>query len=305
VHESLHPVLARTLRGIEWIARDEVRARLGVAPRLGHRELRFRAALSPALLALGTVDDVFLVLGEVDGISRRRESLRRLSSVSLDLDAAGRLLDRSGPRTFDVTASFLGRRNYSRFELEDVVAAGRGWTRVPARGELSLRVHVAGEVATIGARIAREPLHRRSYRVATVRGSVHPPLARTLALLAGAPFLDPFCGAGTIAIEGALAGVATQGSDLDPGAVRAARRNAAAAGVGVPFRVADAAELEAAECVVTNPPWGRALPAVGASLPRAARSVVLTGERRPGRNVVLEQAVRVHGALAYITVTSG
>lgn len=287
-------VLARTLRGIEWIAREEVRSRLRIDRiELGHRELRFTLPeLVPALLELGTVDDVFVVLAEVDGVTRRRESLARLASLSLDLGTE---------TTFDVTASFLGKRNYSRFELEDALAASVGATRVTRGGAVSLRVHVVGEVATVAARVADRPLHRRAYRKATVPGSVHPPLGRALTLLAGEPFVDPFCGAGTIPIEGALAGLRTFGSDIDRRAIEAARLNATGAGVNVPFHVADATQLGGADCIVTNPPWGRALPAA-AAIPPAKRLVLLTATRPSLPGVVHQQTVRVHGALATITV---
>jgi tRNA (guanine6-N2)-methyltransferase len=305
VHEL--QILARTLRGIEWIARDEIRSRLG--PRrfeVGHRELRFVAPLAPELLALGTVDDVFMVADQVDGVGRTRDGLARLASAEIDLDAVALLLDRRDRRTFDVVASFLGRRNYSRFELEDTLAgaleAASGWKYVAKRGELSLRVHVVGSTATVAVRIARAPLHRRAYRVATVPGSPHPPLARALALLAAKPFVDPFCGAGTISIEGALAGLATAGSDVDPQAVDAARRNAAGAGVDVPFAVEDASALGEVDCVVTNPPWGKAVPLSKSSLPAARRLVLLTADRPGLRGIVHEQTVRVHGKLATITV---
>jgi tRNA (guanine6-N2)-methyltransferase len=297
------PVLARTVRGIEWIARDEVRSRLGIdAIDVGHRELRFSLpGLAPGLVELGTVDDVFLVLAEIDGLTRRRESLSRLASLSLDLDEVARLLGRDGPHTVGVTASFLGRRNYNRFELEDAVAAATDWAHVDRDGTLSLRMHVVDEVATVAVRIARTPLHRRAYRVATVPGSVHPPLARALALLAGVPFVDPFCGAGTIPIEGALAGLATRGGDTDPRAIEAARLNAASAGVDVSFEPADAASLGAVDCIVTNPPWGKAVPGTRVSL-QAERLVLLTAEPTGLDHIVLEQTVRVHGALATITV---
>jgi tRNA (guanine6-N2)-methyltransferase len=285
-------LLARTLRGIEWIARDEVRSRLGIdRVEPGHRELRFTLPeLVPELLELGTVDDVFELLAEVDGVTRRREGLARFAS--LDLGAA---------TTFDVTASFLGKRNYSRFELEDAVAACVSGTRVARGGKVSLRVHVVGEVATIASRLARQPLHRRAYRVATVPGSLHPPLARALALLAGEPFVDPFCGAGTIPIEGALAGLQTRGSEIDPRAIDAARLNAAAARVDVPFEVADAASLGETDCIVTNPPWGKAVPETRISL-SARRLVLLAAQPTGFDHVVFEQTVRVHGALATITV---
>ena len=75
----------------------------------------------------------------------------------------------------------------------------------PARGDLSLRVHVVDSEATVAVRIAAAPLHRRAYRVASRPGALHPPLARALALLAGLrsglSLVDPFCGTGTIPIE--------------------------------------------------------------------------------------------------------
>jgi tRNA (guanine6-N2)-methyltransferase len=287
-------VLARTLRGIEWIARNEVRTRLAVERiELGHRELRFTLPeLVPDLLELGTVDDVFVVLAEIDGVTRRRDSLARVASLSLDLD---------NKTTFDVTASFLGKRNYSRYELEDALAASVGATRVTRGGAVSLRVHVVGEIATVAARIGDRPLHRRAYRKVTVAGSVHPPLARALTLLAGEPFVDPFCGSGTIPIEGALAGLRTCGSDVDGRAIEVARLNATAANVDVPFHVADARRLGGADCIVTNPPWGRSLPEAE-TIPPARRLVLLTATRPSMPGVVLQQPVRVHGAIATITV---
>jgi len=162
VHDSQLPVLARTLHGIEDIARNEVRARLGVvALELGHRQLRFAAPLTPELVQLGTVDDVFVVLAELDGLSRRRDSLARVASLSLDLDAPARLFGRSGPRTFDVTGSFLGRRNFSRFELEDALghslAATTGWAHVARSGTLS-------SVSTSSGRGQRSPPGSRNSR---------------------------------------------------------------------------------------------------------------------------------------------
>jgi tRNA (guanine6-N2)-methyltransferase len=303
VHEPHLPVLARTLRGIEWIAADEARSRLGLAEiHTGHRELRFRAPLTRRLLELGTVDDIFLVLAEIEGVTRKRDSLARLASVSLDLDAAARLLDRDGERTFDVTASFLGRRNYSRLELEDAVGGAGGWSRVERGGTLSLRVHAAGSVATVAVRVAQVPLHRRAWRVATVPGSLHPPFARALALLANQPFIDPFCGAGTIPIEGALAGLATRGSDADPRAVAAAEANAARARVDVPFAIGDAATLGELNCVVTNPPWGKAVAGSPDALPHAQRIILLSAEAPELEHVVHRQTVRVRGVLATITV---
>ena len=323
-------VLARTLRGLEWIAGAEVQATLS-QPEIayGHRELRFSVPdLSPQLLALGTVDDVFLVAATAGGLGRARESLAKLAALAevVDLDSYASMLGRSG--SFDVVGSFVGKRNFSRFEIEDAfgaaLAAATGWTYEsrsggqPARGNLSLRVHLVDSEATVAVRIAKVPLHRRVYRVASRPGSLHPPLARALALLAGlrpaATLVDPFCGTGTIAIEAKLACPELQASasDLDPEAVDAARRNAAAAGIELELAVRDAGELPAADRVATNPPWEEAVATAGrvrldpssfaTRLQEVGRSVVLTPPETKLEGVVLENRVRVSGALAAILV---
>ena len=69
----------------------------------------------------------------------------------------------------------------------------------------------------------------------------------------------------------------------------------------VQFKVADAESLGETDCIVTNPPWGRTVPAARVNL-RARRLVLLTAEPTGLDHVALEQTVRVHGALATITV---
>jgi tRNA (guanine6-N2)-methyltransferase len=185
---------------------------------------------------------------------------------------------------FDVTATFIGTRNYNRYEIEEVVgsavAAATGWPyesrsgdRRPQPTDVSLRVHLLPELTTVGIRVGVVPLHRRPYRQASRSASLRPPLARALVLLAGmepaCTLLDPFCGAGTIPIEAALAeaGVACGGCDVDPAVVALARDNASRAGVPVRFQTADAHALphqsRSMDRVATNPPWGRLVPASG------------------------------------------
>ena len=325
MHAPNHPILVRTLRGLEWIAGAEVQATLR-PPRIehGHRELRFSVPeLTDELTSLGTVDDVFLVAATLDAVDRRRESLQRLGTAKLDLDAYAALLGRAERKTFDVVGSFVGKRNYSRFEIEDALgsalAAASGWTYLsrsggrPARGELSLRVHAVDSEATIAVRIAPAPLHRRAYRVASRPGALHPPLARALGLLAGLrvglTLADPFCGTGTIPVEAKLAcpDLHATGSDLDPEAVEAARRNAEAAGVDLELAVRDASDLPAADRVATNPPWESAVRMAGSGtlpLDGVERAVVLAPPERTLDRVALETRVRVSGAIAAISVVA-
>jgi 23S rRNA G2445 N2-methylase RlmL len=243
-------LLARTVRGIEDVVADEIRAIGGVGVELRHREVRFTGDPTSAV-SLGTADDVFAVMYEGGPTGPHRSDLASLPAV--DLDGA----------TFDVTASFLGRRAYSRFDVED--ALGRPFPGYrsrrhgdPGSTERAVRVHLTQEATTIAVRVAPAPLHRRAYRVVSRPGALHPPLARALVRLAQPrrSLLDPFCGTGTIPIEAKLAdpALAVSGSDLDPAAARA---NVRAAGIDVAIRQRDAGSArEAVETVVTNPPWG-------------------------------------------------
>lgn len=66
------------------------------------------------------------------------------AASGVDLDALARVLGRAEPRTFDVVGSFLGKRNFSRFELEDVVggalAACCGAGTIPLEATLACAV---------------------------------------------------------------------------------------------------------------------------------------------------------------------
>ncbi|HVV56957.1 MAG TPA: methyltransferase [Gaiellaceae bacterium] len=322
-----HRVLARTIRGIEDIVAAEVAELPAAVLGLGHREVDFELGDLGRALELGTADDVFLVVDEGPPVGRKRPDLTRLRP-SVDLDAAARRIGarrRVAGRSFDVSLSFLGRRSYSRFDAEDAlgrhVAAATGWRYRsrrdgdPGATSLSLRVHLTDAGATVGVRLGARPLHRRPYRVVSRPGALHPPLARAMVRLArpcfGARLADPFCGTGTIAVEAKLCrpDLRVVASDVDGDAVRAARTNVAAAGVEVSVRRAPAASLDAADCVVSNPPWGRRValrggePDLARALPPGGRVVLLTARGAPPWVDVDERrTVRVAGRLAELLV---
>ena len=312
---------ARATRGIEWIAAAEITGRGdGTVHDLGHREVHFSAPSPVPLGALRTVDDVFAWAGRVGGMGRERSSLGTLARLP-GPDVAGAVAAVAALRPvpdrarFDVTASFLGRRNYNRYEIEDAagdaLARATGGEYVARQGAsgpagdtvLSWRVHLRDDQAILGLRLAPRPLHRRAAEWATVPGSLHPPVAAALVLLAGVVpgqwLGDPFCGSGTILAEYLHLAATGRAAGVDAGAeaVAAARANLVAAGCGDRALVArgDAAALplrpDGLDVVVTNPPWGRAVarPAseptawrrIGDSLGRSGRLVVLAEPPQP------------------------
>src|SRR5688572_4907337 len=143
-----------------------------------------------------------------------------------------------------------------------------------ANGQLVI-VRMSHDHCSLSVDTSGDLLHRRGYREATARAPIRETLAAALLLTAewrvDAPLLDPFCGSGTIAIEGAMlarriapglhrpfaflewpdfdgalwrrihdeasrqilsrAPAPILGSDRDAGAIEAARANAARAGV--------------------------------------------------------------------------
>lgn len=83
-----------------------------------------------------------------------------------------------------------------------VAAIGR-----PA-GEQVVQVRVVGDEVTVSLDATGEPLHRRPWRQIVGAAPLRPTLAAALVVASGwdprRPLVDPFCGAGTVAVEAAM-----------------------------------------------------------------------------------------------------
>jgi len=159
--------------------------------------------------------------------------------------------------------------------------------------------------------------HRFAYRVADVPAASHPSVAAALVWLAevrGADRVwDPFCGSAVELIERAQRGAAGAllGSDVDDGALEAARRNLTAAGVTAELARADARTHTPGpvDLIVTNPPLGSrvhvdAAALLGASLPNLARQLAPGGRLvwispAPGKTSPLAEANGLHLVRAF------
>ncbi|MFI8215465.1 methyltransferase domain-containing protein [Streptomyces sp. NPDC085932] len=278
------PLVARCLRGLEpLVAAEVVHSGLGAVTDLRHREVHFRTCRSAP--PLRTADDVFLLAARRPDVGAARQAARELAELAAltpldDLLPLRRAV--TAPTSVDVSASFLGRRAFTRYDAEDAVGEAlaerlgvpyhsRRTGAAPPPGSCGWRLTLDGARATLMLRVDDRPLHRRAYKRHTIPGTLHPPLAAAMAALAdiraGQAVLDPCCGAGTLLIEGALArpDARFQGFDLSAQAVAAARANAGALPVSV--RRCDAGRLPlpegAADRVLCNPPWGAQVPAGG------------------------------------------
>lgn len=283
--------VARCIRGIQEVVAAEVTERVaGHIVRTRHREVWFDSdAPSVDLAALRTVDDVFAVVAIARRIGRTRDALSAMSDAVLtaELDAPPSV---SG---IDVVASFLGKRNWNRYELEDAagnaIAARTGlryWSRGggerPPAGAWSWRVTVEDDEAMIGTRIADRAVAQLLRDGDRGRvGALQPQLAAAMVRLAGTDIrvvLDPCAGLGTILDEARTVhpALVAVGGDLDP----------------IVDYVGDAGRLPlataAVDALVSNPPWGEQVGAAGslASGPErfwseAARVV------RPGGTIVV------------------
>jgi 23S rRNA G2445 N2-methylase RlmL len=247
---------ARVTAGLEQVVCQDIERSCDV--RLlgfGHRRIDFSYAGTPAaLLDLRGVDDIYAHVARLTGLDHTRASLERLTAKIAPMDLLPALEICAAVRpisiapTYRVTASHLGRRNYSRYDVESAVATALTgnlpWRFVlndaeEQEPELDLRVLLEDDWALLGLRLGALPLHRRAYKVASRPGSLKPPVAYCLGLLAalapGEVVLDPACGAGTILIEAAAlirSGVVC-GGDLDAMALETAQANLQAAGMGV------------------------------------------------------------------------
>ena len=135
----------------------------------------------------------------------------------------------------------------------------------------NIRVDVVESTCVVGVQLTAKSLSRRHQRLYNPRAALKANVAYALLRLARIDgdtrtLLDPFCGSGTILQEAAQVWPSLEvcGSDFAEEAVRGARENAEAEGLGARMAIqqADARHLEeiylaeAFDAIVTNPPFG-------------------------------------------------
>lgn len=260
--------------GLEPLLADEL-AELGLTPAPSAGGVTVQASLGElyrVLLGAGLALKVLLRVGSFHAahFAKLEHALRQL--------AFGRLLGQGARVEVRATASKskLYHTGAIRERVARVLASEAGAVVSDEGDESALVVHarIERDLCTLSIDIGGEALHKRGYRKETGKAPLREDVARALLRLAGhhagEALVDPLCGAGTFAIEGALlasrmppnarrsfaveqlpvhdAGLLAQerarllgervplaaphrGSDRDRGVIGAAQRNAERAGV--------------------------------------------------------------------------
>ncbi len=291
-------IFALTTRGLEAVTAEEMAEIPGVRIiETAYRRVAGTLEESPErLLNLRTVDDVYVYMETWQGVGHTRDMLGMIENWSEQLDVKKAAQVCTSVRIiqpqplFSVTASFVGKRNYSADEIKNAVANGiyasQGWTYTgnDREADFNVRVFIEHEIAYVGLRLGKSPLHERAYKQVQRAGSLKPSVAAAMLRLAhvepGMRLLDPCCGVGTILMEGAALGAVAHGGDIDPEAVTAASTNAVL--FAIPVREWDARALplenKSVERIVTNLPWGKQIK-VDDDLGRFYRAVCAEIER--------------------------
>jgi 23S rRNA G2445 N2-methylase RlmL len=293
----------RCVHGLEDVVEAELAVRL-LATAFERRPRSVFCSVTDAgtVADLQTADDALELVGTATGIGPTKRELPRLVDALDSIDA--------GTCSVGVTASFVGRRTYNRYDIEDTVGehlamhlgaaytSRRGDVRPPP-ADLDIRVHIEDDVAFVGRRIGDRPLHRRVYKNGSVAGTLHPPVAAALAVLGGlAPgqlVLDPTCGAATTVIEAARWNGSVRSLGLDAAAMMPAVGNVRDSAHPVALVRGDAGSsplrARSVDLVLTNPPWGRQASALGslAAGPDRLWSEIARVLRPRGRAVVLAE----------------
>jgi 23S rRNA G2445 N2-methylase RlmL len=316
---DLPPLYATVQPGLEEIAAEEITRDIGGTVKKTDRGLIvFRVAdITPNLLNLRTVEDVFLLAWGTDALSYRATDLDKIELWTAREPDWSRLLKLhhsvhpkpKGKPTYRLVAQMTGTHGYRRIDARSAMARGlagklpASWKAADENAAVEVWLTIDGERAVCGVRLSDATMRHRTYKAEHLPASLRPTVAAAMVRLAGAApgdiVIDPLCGAGTILAEQlALArqrragAIQVVGGDIDRTAVQAAASNLRASGPGWRLARWDARRLPlanaSADRIVTNPPFGVQLgePVEIAPLYRA---VVAEADRvlRPGGRAVL------------------
>lgn len=218
-------MVAKTMKGLEAVLADELRA-LGAADvEPGHRMVSFRgdkAMLYKANLCCRTALRILKPF-----YTFRANDADTLYDCVKQFDWSTLM---TVDKTFAIDAVvYSDTFTHSRFVTYRVKDAIADWFRDHCDGkrpgvrldgaDVLINVHISGSEVTLSLDSSGESLHRRGYRAAQTEAPINEVLAAGIILMSGyrgqSVFLDPMCGSGTFVIEAAMIA-----ANINPGVYR-------------------------------------------------------------------------------------
>jgi 23S rRNA G2445 N2-methylase RlmL len=312
------PLYATVQPGLEEVAAEEiVRDLSGTVKKTERGFVVFRVPeVSPDVLRLRTVEDVFLLAWGSDALSYRATDLDKIERWTAREPDWPRLLQLhhavhakpKGKPTYRLVTQMTGTHGYRRIDAGKAMARGlagklpASWRPAEENAAVEVWLTIDGKQAVCGLRLSDATMRHRIYKAEHLPASLRPTVAAAMVRLAGAGpgdvVLDPLCGAGTILAEQLVlarqrraGNVQVVGGDIDPAAIRSAATNLRAVGPGWWLARWDVCRLPVAagtvDRVVTNPPFGVQL-GVPEEIGPLYRAIVAGADRvlRPGGRAV-------------------
>jgi 23S rRNA G2445 N2-methylase RlmL len=273
--------------GLEPIAADEITRDLGGEVKKAEKGVVvFRVSeITPDLLRLRTIEDVFLLAWGTDSLTYRAEdlkSIRHWTSKQVDWNHLLSLHHAVHPKpkgkpSYRLVTQMSGTHGYRRVDAGDALAKGlagvfpASWKPAGENASVEVWLTIRGATAVCGLRLSDKSMRHRPYKVEHLPASLRPTIAAAMVRLAGAGpgevVLDPMCGAGTILAEQIelskmrKAGrIEVWGGDRDMNMIRAAASNLHRVGPAMLVHW-DAGRLPLApsqvDRIVSNPPFGK------------------------------------------------
>jgi len=300
-------------RGFETVAAEEVSDRLGVEPiDTAPGEVSFATdepfdplILRCAELCFRRVVSIPSAPGERAGPRELLPLARRAVPAILTAAGESKTAKLGRLRTLRIVTRMEAGYPYPRQHLREKCERelppllGRHYNLVEEGAGLELWVTAGARRLTLDVRISPEEHRRRSYKQGHIAGSLRPAAAACCVRFArpaeGEVLCDPFCGAGTIALERASYGLryaAILAGDLDAQAVAAAAGNFGPRHQPRLIARWDARRLplpsRSLDVVITNPPFGVKSPTVDTpTLYRDAVAEIARVLRTDGRAIFL------------------
>ncbi len=274
---------ATTVTGLESLAADELETRLEAdirkkAPGL----VIFRVnELTPKLLRLRMVEDVFLLAWGTDSLTYRAADLKQITHWTAKEARWPRLLQAhhqvhpkpKGKPTYHLVCQMHGKHGYRRLDALKALSRGlegkfpSSWQPREENAAVEVWLIIHGKQALCGLRLSDKRMRHRTYKQAHMPASLRPVVAAAMVQMAKLHpdewLIDPLCGVGTILAERLSVNhhSSVLGGDADRSALYAAYTNLRSLTDEPPLVRWDATELPLADqsipCIVTNLPFGR------------------------------------------------